>query len=492
MRTAAQPRKYLIGGFSAILLVLAAVIALTVVTHERVDRDLQTYRETTPRVAALDRMKAAASALAASANKGAALAIARYISSGDAVGLIDREIEDQRTERTVAKHDFVNALADLNRVLGGKTGGIDRDEAIDKISNAYLQMMAAHDAFFATLGNGRESLYIIEAWQDLERSSVSLLSLIGEELKSESVYFSVVDRRLDQTSAVSLKWIVGFSALGMIIATLLGFFATRAILRLFRESASQRQALETVNANLERAMLDLKALQQSVIDAERLATLGKLTATVSHELRNPLAAIRNSLFLIRQFARDPAKLAANAERAERNIKRCDNIIGDLLEYTRDHRPNVQARSLSKWVREVVEGQSLPHGVSIKFDLDHAEAEIMVDDDRFRRVLINLIENSAQAIRGTKAQGEILVKTRVAGGEARIDVIDDGPGIAADVLPRIFEPLFTTKNFGAGLGLTTAKRLVEQHDGRLVVTTEPGKGTDMGIVLPAKCKENLAA
>jgi hypothetical protein len=93
---AAQPKKYLVGGFSAILVVLAAVIALTMITHGRVNSDLQTYRETIPRVAALDRMKAAANALAASANKGAALAIARYISSGDAVGLIDREIESQR------------------------------------------------------------------------------------------------------------------------------------------------------------------------------------------------------------------------------------------------------------------------------------------------------------------------------------------------------------------------------------------------------------
>jgi len=492
MKAAPQPKRYLVGGFSAILLVLAAVIAITMVTHGRVDSDLAIYRETIPRVAALDRMKAAASALAASANKAAALAIARYISAGDAIDLIDREIDNQRAERTAGKREFANTLADFIRVSHVRPGPGERDEVIDQISNAYLQVISAHDAFFATLSRGRESLYIIEAWQKLEKSSVALLYVISAELKSESLYLSALDRRLDLTSAVSLNWTVGFSALGMIIATLLGFFATRAILRLFRESSTQREALETANASLERAMADLKALQQSIIDAERFSTLGKLTATVSHELRNPMAAIRNSLFLIRQFAGNPAKIAANVERAERNIKRCDNIIGDLLEYTRDRGLNLGAHAVSEWVRRVAEEQSLPQGISFKFDLERSSAEIMIDDDRFRRVLINLIENAAQAIVGAKPEGEITVRTRTAGGTAEIAVIDDGPGIATDVLPRIFEPLFTTKNFGAGLGLPTARRLVEQHNGSLTVSTEPGAATEFRITLPLGQKENLAA
>jgi signal transduction histidine kinase len=144
------------------------------------------------------------------------------------------------------------------------------------------------------------------------------------------------------------------------------------------------------------------------------------------------------------------------------------------------------------VKQVAEEQSLPEGVSIRFDLDHSGTEIMVDDDRFRRVIINLIENAGQAIRAARAAGAITIRARAQDGEATIDVIDDGPGIAADVLPRIFEPLFTTKNFGAGLGLPTAKRLVEQHSGRIIVETEPGKGTDFRIVLPARREENLAA
>jgi signal transduction histidine kinase len=287
--------------------------------------------------------------------------------------------------------------------------------------------------------------------------------------------------------------VVGFSALGMIIALLLGFFATTAILRLFRETTGQREALETANASLERAMIDLKELQRSVIDAERFSTLGKLTATVSHELRNPMAAIRNSLFLIRKFGGNSEKIASNVDRAERNIKRCDNIIGDLLEYTRDRNLNLQPQPLSKWVRSVVEEQLMQEGVSLKLDLEASRAEIMVDDDRFRRVLINLLENAGQAIRGASSKGKIVVSTEARGGMALIDVTDDGPGIPADILPKIFEPLFTTKNFGAGLGLPTAKRLVDQHRGTLIVITKQGKGTTFRITLPLRERQkNVAA
>jgi signal transduction histidine kinase len=492
MNTARQPRNYLVGGFSAILVVLAAVIALTMISHGRVNSDLQTYRETIPRVAALDRMKAAANALAASANKGAALAIARSVSNPDAAALIDREIDNQRAERTVAKREFANALADFIRVMRARPVGAEREEIVSRISNAYLQLMAAQDQFFAALGRSRESTAIIEAWQKLEKSGVTLLYLISEELKSESFYLSAIDRRLDRTSAVSLKWTVGFSVLGIIIVALLGFFSTRAILRLFRESSSQRDALETANANLERAMANLKSLQQSVIDAERFSTLGNLTATVSHELRNPMAAIRNSLFLIRQFAANPEKVTANVERAERNIKRCDNIIGDLLEYTRDRGLSFKPCRLTQWVKEVADEQALPEGVSLKLELEPPDARIMLDDERFRRVLVNLLANAGEAIRGTKSKGEVTIRTGTSGEKAHIDVIDDGPGIAPDILPHIFEPLFTTKNFGAGLGLPTAKRLVEQHGGELGVTTEPGRGAHFRITLPLLRQENLAA
>jgi signal transduction histidine kinase len=492
MSSAPEPKKYLVGGFSAILLVLAAVIALTVISNARVNDDLRTYREATPRVAALDRMRAAASALAASANKAAALAIAKYIASSEAIGLLDREIDTQRNERVTAKREFADALADFIQIVHDRPEDTDRD-VVNRISNTYFQLIVAQDAFFGTVDNEPDSRNTIDAWQKLEKTGVALLFLIAEELKAESFYLSTVDRRLDRTTKVTLKWVVGFSALGMIIALLLGFFATAAILRLFRETAGQQEALETANASLERAMIDLKGLQRSVIDAERFSTLGKLTATVSHELRNPMAAIRNSLFLIRKFGGNSEKIASNVDRAERNIKRCDNIIGDLLEYTRDRNLNLQPQPLSKWVRAVVEDQLMQEGVSLKLDLDKSRAEIMVDDDRFRRVLINLLENAGQAIRGSSSKGKIVVSTEARGGMALIDITDDGPGIPADILPKIFEPLFTTKNFGAGLGLPTAKRLVEQHQGTLTVITPQGKGTTFRVTLPLReQRENVAA
>jgi signal transduction histidine kinase len=229
-----------------------------------------------------------------------------------------------------------------------------------------------------------------------------------------------------------------------------------------------------------------------MVQTERLSTLGKLTATVSHELRNPMAALRNSLFLIREFAGNPDKVNANVERAERSIVRCDNIIGDLLEYTRQRNLDLQPVSLAELTREILDEQKLPAEIKLTTDLRGGSTHAMIDSDRFRRVVINLVQNAAEAIRTSKGFGEIRAQTGLVGDMVFLEIADDGPGISEDVLEKIFEPLFTTKSFGAGLGLPTAKRLVEQHFGTLTVNSKPGMGSSFRVLLPLSKNNQVRA
>jgi signal transduction histidine kinase len=234
-------------------------------------------------------------------------------------------------------------------------------------------------------------------------------------------------------------------------------------------------------------------MQQTMVQSERLSTLGKLTATVSHELRNPMAAIRNSLFLIRQFAGNREKVLANTDRAERSILRCDNIIGDLLEYTRQRDVELRPVHLQQLVGDILEEQKLPVEIRLFTDLRGSDAKIMADGERFRRVVVNLVQNATEAIKASKGFGEIKVQTGLIGDQVFLEISDNGPGIPKDSLEKIFEPLFTTKSFGAGLGLPTAKQLVEQHFGKLTVNSQQGVGTSFRVTLPlAKAEQEQAA
>jgi signal transduction histidine kinase len=297
----------------------------------------------------------------------------------------------------------------------------------------------------------------------------------------------------DATINEARDTLLGLMLLAMIPALLTGYLALRGILKMFGEISTNKERIATANQSLESALAELRRVQETMVETERLSTLGRLTATVSHELRNPMAAIRNSLFLIREFAGQPDKVNANVERAERSIVRCDNIIGDLLEYTRYRNLNLQPVSLQFLVRTILEEHRLPAKLKLTTDLRGSEAKVMADLDRFRRVVINLVENAAEAIKVHRGFGEIKVQTGLIGDHAFLEISDDGPGMTEELRGRIFEPLFTTKSFGAGLGLPTAKQLVEQHLGKITVNSEPGVGSSFRVILPlATAQQGRAA
>jgi len=218
--------------------------------------------------------------------------------------------------------------------------------------------------------------------------------------------------------------------------------------------------------------------------------LGQLTATVAHELRNPLSAIRNTLFTVKELAAaSEVKLDRPIGRMERSIERCDRIISDLLEYTRDRELKRTNIAFDHWIAEVVADQNVPASVVLTSELGATQAVVPVDLERMRRVIINLVENAAQALAELPSGSEkrITLRTGMTDNELVLAIEDTGPGIAPDVLARIFEPLFSTKSFGTGLGLPTVKQIVIQHGGSITVDSEIGRGTCMMVRLPLQAE-----
>lgn len=270
-----------------------------------------------------------------------------------------------------------------------------------------------------------------------------------------------------------------------------------------RESSEQalRSAaaeIEEFNRDLERRVeertAELRTVQEELLRKERLSTLGQLTATVAHELRNPLSAIRNTAFAISTAVTDKGlPLERPLARMERGIARCDRIITDLLDYTRIHESKRAPCALDPWLHEVLDDQKLPEGIALVREFAAPDALVSSDLERFRRVIINLVENAAQAMLDQNdRERTIAVKTGIADSRFKIMIEDTGPGIPDDILPKVFEPLFSTKSFGTGLGLATVKQIVDEHEGTIEITSEVGRGTEVVISLPLADSEEIAA
>ncbi len=267
-----------------------------------------------------------------------------------------------------------------------------------------------------------------------------------------------------------------------------------------RHAAQKRaeEELRQLNATLEQRV---EQRTEELAKANRLATLGKLTATVSHELRNPLAVIRNTVFALGEAAKtNGLNFDRSLKRIERNVIRCNEIITELLDYTRTRKLDAAPRLFDEWLVEVLNEYDVPAGIALHRQLDAAGAEVTFDSGRLQRVFVNLLDNARDAIsdgRSVPAPGmardaSITVRTKVVGGRFQVVVADTGAGIPPEVFPKIFEPLFSTKGFGIGLGLPTVKQIIEQHGGDIQIASAVGQGTTVTLWLPLFRVQDMAA
>jgi signal transduction histidine kinase len=219
--------------------------------------------------------------------------------------------------------------------------------------------------------------------------------------------------------------------------------------------------------------------------AEHLATLGELATGLAHEIRNPLAGIAG---VIEIAGRDlpstsPARAVIRDVRLE--IAQINRILTDLLQAARPHRPEVRASDLNITVEHAVmlaRQQVLSKPIRIELEKDPHLPIVEHDSDQIHQVVLNLLLNSVQAIEGAGAVRVVMATKK---DKALISVADSGRGISPEHLPFIFRPFYTTKGNGTGLGLSLARRIVEDHHGRIEVASELGRGTEFLVTIPIR-------
>jgi signal transduction histidine kinase len=236
---------------------------------------------------------------------------------------------------------------------------------------------------------------------------------------------------------------------------------------------------------LEQAYRELQAAQERMVRTEKLAALGQLAGSVSHELRNPLGAIKNAAYYLDLALEHPAPdVREMLDLLEREVGAMDRIIGSLLDYARSRPPVPGAVRLNELVAESLGRVAIPESVTVVREMEPDLPAILADGGQLGQVFTNLIQNAVQAMpQGGRLRVTTASERDGRTGRVAVSIADTGVGIPAENLVKLFEPLFSTRAGGIGLGLAIAKGLVEGNGGTVEINSEVGRGSTFTVRVP---------
>lgn len=231
---------------------------------------------------------------------------------------------------------------------------------------------------------------------------------------------------------------------------------------------------------------EIEQKTQEVLKSERLSAIGNLSARIAHDLRNPLSVIQSTSKILRIKLEEhlDEKSRDQWARLDRAVYRMSHQLEDVMDYVRMSQLKKKDYSLCVILQDVVERIIVPENITIR--LPQNDRTVFCDPEKLEIVFVNLIMNAIQAMEskaGTVSIG--IFDDPKEQNNALIKVSDTGVGISGEIIEKIFEPLFTTKQVGTGLGLSSCRNIIEQHGGTISVSSTPGKGTTFTIMIPKK-------
>jgi PAS domain S-box-containing protein len=258
----------------------------------------------------------------------------------------------------------------------------------------------------------------------------------------------------------------------------------------FRDITVRKKAEEEIrllNADLEQRVVErtreLTDAQQRLVQQEKLAVLGQLAGAMGHELRNPLGVIQNAIFYLRLVQPEVSdKVKQYHDMIEQETHAAVNIIADLLDFARIKSTDRELVSVSEMIDHVLARNPAPPIMRVKFDFSMDLPLVFTDPSQIEQILANLVENAYQAM---PEGGQLTIAAVRQRDGVVIAISDTGNGISPQNMDRLFEPLFTTKIKGIGLGLAVSKKLIEANHGRIEAHSQLGKGSTFTIYLPER-------
>ena len=328
-----------------------------------------------------------------------------------------------------------------------KNGGVFLGDSIKPLSEQYLpDLLIIEERFF-------ELQLIIHNLQGVSGSLTS-----KELLEIEQIEFELLDVTSSLTEKLTIdanKAIKQKETLGIVLPIINAVVYVATIYVIF-------QSLKRENKKIQKL--------------EKLYTIGQMASRLAHDLRNPLTVIKSSVDMLELKSTEKNEFTKSmCDRMKGSVKEIFHIIDDVLEFARTKELNMSESSILNILNQSVSSFNFPNAVTI--DLPQNDVKIKCDAIKLQSVFVNLFVNAMYAMNNN---GKITVKIDETSTWVKISVIDSGPGIPKDILPQVFEPLFTSKPSGTGLGLGICKNIVEQHNGKISVRNNP---TTFTVELP---------
>lgn len=285
--------------------------------------------------------------------------------------------------------------------------------------------------------------------------------------------------------------IVAIIFLSLLLGLAYGF--TKSFYRLYTSRIQLANLLDNIerkNMEIEKACVTLKETQRYLNESEKLASIGKMAAMMAHEIRNPLGAISNSVGVLRKYSLSREETAEILSLVEDEMDRLNKLTEDFLSFAK---PSQLRRSETNVNNLLVETLSFLNteevkcsGIIFQESFAHDVPPLMLDKDHIKQVFINILVNSMQAI---PQDGVIAVQTRHKKTEDEVEIIfvDTGVGMPDEVLSQVFQPFYTTKDKGLGLGLNIVHKIVKEHGGYIALSSRPGEGTQIKLSFPVSPK-----
>ena len=258
------------------------------------------------------------------------------------------------------------------------------------------------------------------------------------------------------------------------------------IVRDISQLKAAEQQLRDLNESLEERVrlrtAELEAAQIQLVKKEKLATLGQVAGGIAHEIRNPLNAVKTSVYFL-THAKDPTaeKTLEHLDRIDRQVTMIDNVVSALSDVAKMPDPVLKPYQVSELLELAQSGVSLPNSLRVVVEVEAGLPAVMVDANQMPIVLRNLIRNARDAM---PDGGTLILRGQRRGSEVVLSVIDEGQGIAPDVLHKVMQPFFSTKARGMGLGLAISKTIAELNRGRIHVASALGSGSRFDVILQA--------
>ena len=249
-----------------------------------------------------------------------------------------------------------------------------------------------------------------------------------------------------------------------------------------------RKARERAERNAEQkrqAFDELQSTFQQLLQAEKLTSLGELSAGIVHEVRNPLASIKGAIEIMEDELEEDSPRREFADLARKEIDRLDQLVGEYLRFARPAEPAkslLDPNAIVESVTALIENQAAAQSVRVVKHLQQGITRVLVDPEQIKQVILNLAINGLQAMEHVDRNHKTLTfRTAEREGDCALEVIDSGPGVEPPNRSKIFDPFFTTKDQGIGLGLSIAHKIATQHEGKLVAENS-SEGTCFSLIL----------